>query len=118
LIVLGGPDVPFSEEVEASHAGDMKFPLLVKAVAGGGGRGIRLAHNPEDLQSMVAAARQEASAAFGDDTVYLEPLVQNARHIEVQIMGDGYGNILCLGERECSIQRRRQKLIEEAPAPG
>jgi acetyl-CoA carboxylase, biotin carboxylase subunit len=118
LVVLGGPDVPFSEEVEASHAGDMKFPLLVKAVAGGGGRGIRLAHNPEDLESMVAAARQEAQAAFGDSTVYLEPLVQHARHIEVQILGDGHGNILCLGERECSIQRRRQKLIEEAPAAG
>jgi acetyl-CoA carboxylase, biotin carboxylase subunit len=118
LVVLGGPDVPFSEEVEASTAGDMKFPLLVKAVSGGGGRGIRLAHNQEDLKNMVAAARQEASAAFGDDTVYLEPLVQNARHIEVQIMGDGQGNIICLGERECSIQRRRQKLIEEAPAPG
>jgi acetyl-CoA carboxylase, biotin carboxylase subunit len=118
LVVLGGPDVPFSEEIEASHAKDMKFPLLVKAVSGGGGRGIRLAHNPEDLKNMVAAARQEARAAFGDDTVYLEPLVQNARHIEVQIMGDGQGNTLCLGERECSIQRRRQKIIEEAPAPG
>ncbi|MEN4040816.1 MAG: biotin carboxylase N-terminal domain-containing protein [Anaerolineaceae bacterium] len=118
LTVLGGADVPFTEEIDASLAADLKFPLLVKAVSGGGGRGIRLAHHHEDLKNMVAAARQEAQAAFGDDTVYLEPLVQNARHIEVQIMGDGAGNILCLGERECSIQRRRQKLIEEAPAPG
>jgi acetyl-CoA carboxylase, biotin carboxylase subunit len=118
LVVLGGPDEPFSEEVDASMAAELKFPLLVKAVAGGGGRGIRLARNSEELNNMVAAARQEARAAFGDDTVYLEPLVQNARHIEVQIMGDGQGNIICLGERECSIQRRRQKLIEEAPAPG
>lgn len=118
LTVLSGPDVPFTEEVDVSLAAELKFPLLVKAVLGGGGRGIRLAHHHEDLKNMVAAARQEARAAFGDDTVYLEPLVQNARHIEVQIMGDGAGNILCLGERECSIQRRRQKLIEEAPAPG
>ncbi|MCD4739148.1 MAG: acetyl-CoA carboxylase biotin carboxylase subunit, partial [Anaerolineae bacterium] len=85
---------------------------------GGGGRGIRLARTPEELEQKIAAARREAQAAFGDDTVYLEPLVQPARHIEVQILGDGRGHALCLGERECSIQRRRQKLIEESPAHG
>jgi acetyl/propionyl-CoA carboxylase alpha subunit len=94
------------------------YPVLVKAAAGGGGRGIRLARTPDELSEMIAAARREAANAFGDDAVYLEPLVQRARHIEVQILGDGRGHILCLGERECSIQRRRQKLIEEAPAHG
>jgi acetyl-CoA carboxylase biotin carboxylase subunit len=118
LPVLPGPDVPYSESIPADGAGEVTFPVLIKAVAGGGGKGIRLAHNSEELGQMVAAARREAQAAFGDDTVYLEPLVQKARHIEVQILGDGNGNILYLGERECSIQRRRQKLIEEAPAPG
>ena len=118
LPVLPGTDEPVSDAVGMDYTGQVVFPVLVKAVAGGGGRGIRLASTPEDLEVMVAAARQEAKAAFGDDTVYLEQLVQRARHIEVQILGDGEGNILCLGERECSIQRRRQKLIEEAPAPG
>jgi acetyl-CoA carboxylase, biotin carboxylase subunit len=98
-------------------ARSVHYPVLVKAVAGGGGRGIRLALTPKDLAQMVSAARQEALAAFGDDTVYLESLVQDARHIEVQIIGDGRGHVVDLGERECSIQRRRQKLIEEAPAP-
>ncbi len=118
LPVLPGPDVPISEEIPVDISNGITFPVLIKAVAGGGGRGIRLARDREELDRMVQAARQEAQAAFGDDTVYLEPLVQQARHIEVQILGDGEGNILCLGERECSIQRRRQKLIEESPAPG
>jgi acetyl-CoA carboxylase biotin carboxylase subunit len=99
-------------------ADQIHYPVLVKAAAGGGGRGIRLARSAEELPQVVEAARQEALAAFGDDTVFLESMVQEARHIEVQILGDGEGNILCLGERECSIQRRRQKLIEEAPAPA
>ncbi len=118
LPVLPGPDTPFTEDIAVDVAAQVQYPVLVKATAGGGGRGIRLACNPSELTTMVAAARKEAQAAFGDDTVYLEPLVQCARHIEVQILGDGDGRILCLGERECSIQRRRQKLIEEAPAHG
>jgi acetyl-CoA carboxylase, biotin carboxylase subunit len=118
LPVLPGKDVPVSEIVAADISEGVTFPVLIKAVSGGGGRGIRLARSPEEMVSMVAAARKEAQAAFGDATVYLEPLVQNARHIEVQILGDGEGHNLYLGERECSIQRRRQKLIEEAPAPG
>ena len=121
LPVLSGTDQPINgptDELAAELAGTVTFPVLIKAVAGGGGRGIRLAHNPTELERMIAAARQEARAAFGDDTVYVEQLVQQARHVEVQVLGDGHGHILCLGERECSIQRRRQKLIEEAPAPG
>ncbi|HOT92515.1 MAG TPA: acetyl-CoA carboxylase biotin carboxylase subunit [Anaerolineae bacterium] len=118
LPVLPGPDAPLTEEIAADIAAHVQYPVLVKATAGGGGRGIRLARNADELAAMVTAARKEAQAAFGDDTVYLEPLVQRARHIEVQILGDGAGRILCLGERECSIQRRRQKLIEEAPAHG
>jgi acetyl-CoA carboxylase biotin carboxylase subunit len=118
LPVLPGPDLPLTEEMVADLNTRVSFPVLIKAVNGGGGRGIRLAHSQEEMAHMVALARQEAMASFGDDTVYLEPLVRQARHIEVQIMGDGEGRILCLGERECSIQRRLQKLIEEAPAPG
>lgn len=118
LPVLPGSDEPLPCEIPADLADQLTFPLLVKATAGGGGRGIRLARSKDELEIMVEAARQEARLAFGDDTVYLEPMVMEARHIEVQILGDGQGNVLCLGERECSIQRRRQKLIEESPAPG
>jgi acetyl-CoA carboxylase biotin carboxylase subunit len=118
LMVLPGPDEPLAEDITADLATQVIYPVLVKATAGGGGRGIRLARTSDELAHMVAAARKEAQAAFGDGTVYLEPLVHRARHIEVQILGDGAGHVLCLGERECSIQRRRQKLIEEAPAPG
>ncbi len=118
LPVLPGSNDPLPHELPVEMAENVTYPVLVKAAAGGGGRGIRLALSPEDLPQMISAARQEALAAFGDDTVYLELMVQQARHIEIQILGDGQGRVICLGERECSIQRRRQKLIEEAPAPG
>lgn len=118
LPVLPGPDEAIVDVIPPSLFDRMSYPVLIKAVSGGGGRGIRLANNEEELEIMVQDARREAQASFGDDTVYLEPLVQQARHIEIQILGDGDGNIICLGERECSIQRRRQKLIEEAPAPN
>jgi len=117
LPVLPGPDEPLDHgPIQPLLEGQIVFPVLIKAVAGGGGRGIRLANNSTELEDMVSAARKEAQASFGNDEVYLEPLVLGARHIEVQIIGDGNGNVICLGERECSIQRRRQKLIEEAPA--
>ena len=93
------------------------YPVLVKAVSGGGGRGIRLAHNEDELKNVVVSASQEAKLAFGDDQVYIEKFIRPARHIEVQILGDGKENVLVIGERECSIQRRHQKLIEESPAP-
>jgi acetyl-CoA carboxylase, biotin carboxylase subunit len=118
LPVLPGPDEAILDEIPASMLKKVIYPVLIKAVSGGGGRGIRLAKNPAELEVMVQAARQEAMASFGDDTVYFEPLVQQARHVEIQILGDGMGRILILGERECSIQRRHQKLIEESPAPS
>jgi len=118
LPVLPGSDDPLPRQLPVDLAAQVKYPVLIKATAGGGGRGIRLARSVDELHEMIALARQEALAAFGNDNVYLESLVQDARHIEVQILGDGAGHILCLGERECSIQRRRQKLIEEAPASG
>ena len=118
LPVIAGTDEPLPAILPLDMAEKVQYPVLVKAAAGGGGRGIRLALSPAELPPMIEAARREAKAAFNDDTVFLESLVQQARHIEVQILGDGKGNVVCLGERECSIQRRRQKLIEEAPADG
>jgi acetyl-CoA carboxylase biotin carboxylase subunit len=93
------------------------FPLLVKAAAGGGGKGMRNVYRAEDLAEAIRTARREAQASFGDDRIYLEKFIENARHIEIQLLGDEHGNVIHLGERECSIQRRHQKLIEEAPSP-
>ncbi|MFZ2486534.1 MAG: acetyl-CoA carboxylase biotin carboxylase subunit [Anaerolineae bacterium] len=121
VMAAGVPVVPGSAEglrddeilAEAERIG---YPVLVKASAGGGGKGMRSVHKPEDLLSSLGAARREAKNAFGDDTVYLEKLIERPRHIEIQILGDKHGNVVHLGERECSIQRRHQKLIEEAPS--
>jgi propionyl-CoA carboxylase alpha chain len=95
-----------------------EFPVLVKASAGGGGRGMRIVRDPDALPEAIASARREAAAAFGDGTVYCEKYVERARHVEVQIMADSAGNVVSLGERECSIQRRHQKIIEETPSPA
>jgi acetyl-CoA carboxylase biotin carboxylase subunit len=93
------------------------FPLLIKATAGGGGKGMREVNAPDELPGLLAAARREAEAAFGDGAVYLEKLILGARHIEIQLLADHFGNVIHLGERECSLQRRHQKLLEESPSP-
>ncbi len=93
------------------------FPLLIKATAGGGGKGMREVNALEEMSDLLTSARREAESAFGDGNVYLEKLVENARHIEIQILADQHGNVIYLGERECSLQRRHQKLLEEAPSP-
>lgn len=105
-------------ETLAKAAKDIGFPLLIKAVAGGGGRGIRLVNKASELKGELESAVREAESSFGDGRVMLEKLVQQPRHIEVQVFGDAHGNVVHLYERDCSLQRRRQKVIEEAPAPG
>ena len=120
---LGVPRVPGSGRV--SNPDDARdfarahgFPLLIKASAGGGGRGMRVVRRDEDLLPQLAAAAAEAQAAFGDPSLYIEKFIERARHVEIQVIGDSHGNVVHLGERDCSTQRRHQKLIEEAPSPA
>ncbi|MGZ4490708.1 MAG: ATP-binding protein [Nocardioidaceae bacterium] len=115
-VAAGVPVVP-SAEVSTAGTVDMAFPVLVKAAAGGGGKGMRIVREPADLEAALAAARREASSAFGDDTLLVERYVENGRHVEVQVLADEHGNVVHLFERDCSAQRRHQKVIEEAPAP-
>jgi acetyl/propionyl-CoA carboxylase alpha subunit len=112
----GVPTLPWSEDV--ADADEVGFPLLVKASAGGGGRGMRIVRAPAELEPAVAAARREAAGAFGDATVFLERYLDAPRHVEVQLMADSHGQVVSLFERECSIQRRHQKIVEESPSPA
>ena len=117
--VVPGSDGAITSEAQAQKiAKEMGFPVLVKAAAGGGGRGMKVAHSADELDMAVKTARAEAKAAFGDDAVYLEKYLSKPRHIEVQVFGDGRGNAIHLGERDCSLQRRHQKVLEEAPSPA
>ena len=116
--VVPGSEESTSEKEAVETAGEIGYPVMVKAAAGGGGRGIRVAKTEEELRKAVRVARQEAEKAFGDGSLYLEKLLIGPRHVEVQVMGDHEGNVIHLYERECSMQRRRQKIIEEAPSPG
>ena len=115
VLASSEPSADVDELVAASA--DMQFPLFVKAVAGGGGRGMRRVAKREDLAEAISAASREADTAFGDPTVFLEQAVVNPRHIEVQVLGDGKGHAIHLGERDCTLQRRFQKVVEVAPAP-
>jgi len=115
--VLPGSDGPVqSEEQAVKIAKELGYPVIIKAVAGGGGRGMRVVRGPDELTKAFRTAMREAEAAFGVGDVYLEKYVEHPRHIEIQVLGDHHGNVVHLGERECSIQRRHQKLIEEAPS--
>ncbi len=114
--VVPGTSPGLDEGQLAAAAAEIGYPLLVKASAGGGGKGMRPVHGPQELADAIAAAKREAQAAFGDDTVYLEKMITDSRHIEIQLLADTQGNVIYLGERECSLQRRHQKLIEEAPS--
>jgi acetyl-CoA carboxylase biotin carboxylase subunit len=121
---LGIPVVPGSEggvstDQEASKiASEIGFPVLIKAAAGGGGRGMKVARSAAELSTALSTARAEAKAAFGDDAVYIEKYLERPRHIEIQVIGDGHGNAIHLGERDCSLQRRHQKVWEEGPSPA
>ena len=118
----GVPMLPGSEKVNdfeqaMAIADGIGYPVMLKAAAGGGGRGMKIVPRREDMQRLFAAASGESRAAFGDDTLYLERYISNARHVEVQILGDSHGHVIHLGERDCSLQRRHQKVVEESPAP-
>jgi geranyl-CoA carboxylase alpha subunit len=123
MIAAGVPCVPGFHDTDQAddrliaEGAKLGVPLLVKAVAGGGGRGMRLVRTPDELPAAIAGARREALAAFGDATLMLERLVEHGRHIEIQVFADQHGNVIHLGERDCTVQRRRQKVIEEAPSP-
>jgi len=117
--VVPGSDGGVTSDSEAMQIGkEIGFPLLVKAAAGGGGRGMKVARSAEELSTALSTARTEAKAAFGDDAVYLERYLERPRHIEIQVLGDGKGNAIHLGERDCSLQRRHQKVWEESPSPA
>lgn len=123
MIKAGVPVVPGSEgllkvlDKGLKKAAEIGYPIILKATAGGGGRGMRIVHKPEQLEEQWNLAKNEAKAAFGNDGMYLEKYIENPRHIEIQIVGDQYGNVVHLSERDCSIQRRHQKLVEESPSP-
>jgi acetyl-CoA carboxylase biotin carboxylase subunit len=122
MAAAGVPLVPGTKPVPADQvahfARELGYPVLVKAAAGGGGKGMRLVSSPDEIESSYATAVAEAEAAFGDGRLYLEKAIVPARHVEIQVLGDSHGGVLTLGERECSIQRRHQKLIEESPSPA
>lgn len=123
MIKAGVPVIPGSDGVVENAekakevAKKLGYPVMVKASAGGGGKGIRIVRSEDELEDAYESAKSETKAAFGDDTMYMEKVIENARHIEIQILGDEHGNVIHLGERDCSLQRRNQKVLEESPSP-
>ena len=117
--VVSGSEGGVGSDQEAGRiAGEIGFPVLIKAAAGGGGRGMKIARSADELPAALSTARAEAKAAFGDDAIYIEKYLERPRHIEIQVLGDGHGNAIHLGERDCSLQRRHQKVWEEGPSPA
>ena len=117
-VIMGSDGAISNIHAAKTLSRDLGYPVMVKASAGGGGRGIRIVHCEEELESQMKAARQEALACFGNDEVYIEKFIENPKHIEIQILADDYGDVIYLGERDCSMQRRNQKVLEEAPSPA
>src|SRR5690606_7367280 len=122
MIAAGVPVVPggSADSIEQARAtaAELGYPVMVKAAMGGGGKGMRLVNGPAELESAVERAKSEAQSAFGDATVYLEKAIVRPRHVEIQVLGDTHGNVVHLFERDCSIQRRHQKVVEETPCPA
>ena len=115
-----GSDGPLGDDMDANraHAKRIGYPVIIKASGGGGGRGMRVVRSDAELAQSISADKAEAKAAFNNDMVYMEKYLENPRHIEIQVLADGQGNAIYLAERDCSMQRRHQKVVEEAPAPG
>jgi len=125
MVKAGVPTVPGSNDPLTNDVARNKkigikigYPVIIKAAAGGGGRGMRVVHSENELISAIQLTKAEAQSAFGDGTVYMEKFLENPRHVEVQVLADGQGNAIHLGDRDCSLQRRHQKVLEEAPAPN
>ena len=116
-VVPGSEGLIYSKEQAINLAEKIKYPVMLKASAGGGGRGIRIAHSKQELENVYDLVKQEAKVSFNDDSLYLEKFIENPRHVEIQVLGDEFGNAIHLGERDCSIQRRNQKVLEETPSP-
>ncbi|MGN0602287.1 MAG: acetyl-CoA carboxylase biotin carboxylase subunit [Oscillospiraceae bacterium] len=117
-VIMGSDGAIFNIHAAHTLANDLGYPVMVKASAGGGGRGIRIVHSDDELEAQMTAAKQEALACFGNDEIYIEKFIENPKHIEIQILADNYGNVVSLGERDCSMQRRNQKVLEESPSPA
>ena len=116
-VVPGTKEPVFSSDVGLKRAGEIGYPVMIKAVSGGGGKGMRVSYSDDDFAENFDVAQRESEAGFGDDTMYIEKFIEEPRHIEFQILADKYGNVVSLGERDCTVQRRHQKLIEESPSP-